>query len=46
LFERRLNEQIETGLLTAPLWRTLERASVLMDFDADLLQPICADPND
>jgi hypothetical protein len=25
--------------MPAPLWRTLELASVLMDVDADLLQP-------
>ncbi|MBT9500395.1 MAG: hypothetical protein IV092_04070 [Burkholderiaceae bacterium] len=25
--------------MPAPLWRTLELASVLMDFDADLQQP-------
>ena len=31
--------------MPAPLWRTLELASVLMDFDADLMQPICADPH-
>jgi hypothetical protein len=27
--------------MPAPLWRTLELASVLMDFDADLMQPPC-----
>ena len=32
--------------MPAPLWRTLALASVLMDVDADLLQPPClsADP--
>ncbi len=27
--------------MPAPLWRTLALASVLMDVDADLLQPPC-----
>ncbi len=29
--------------MPAPLWRALELASVLMDFDRDLLQPPCLD---
>ena len=33
----------EIMLMPAPLWRTLELASVLMNFDADLVQPICVD---
>lgn len=29
--------------MPAPLWRSLELASVLMNFDADLMQPPCFD---
>ncbi len=29
--------------MPAPLWRALELASVLMNFDADLCQPPCLD---
>ena len=28
------------------LWRALELASVLMNFDADLMQPLCTDMDD
>ena len=31
--------------MPAPLWRSLELASVPMNFDADLAQPICVDPH-
>ena len=30
--------------MPAGLWRTLELASVLMNFDADLARPMAADP--
>ncbi len=32
--------------MPAPLWRALELASVLMNFDADLMQPPCMDGGD
>ena len=32
--------------MPAPLWRALELASVLMNFDSDLVQPPCLDAGD
>jgi len=32
--------------MPAPLWRALELASVLMNFDADVMQPPCLDTGD